>query len=591
MQDFTASTGDDYLFPGATLLIEKITHTTMLLFRRILFTVLGVSILTSFYSCADNTPAKDIAATPEQLQEKIQQHLSEWMGSGENKVADSIAITNKELLAPVYGTNGYQPVWSKNGRWLPVADSLANFINKARYFALFPEDYFDTLITGNRARIIADSLGKSDSKDANLWFATDILLTNAVMQMVTDLKLGRLPNDSVSLRKDSVLAPAFYQQQLAALLQIQSPVTWAAALEPQLKAYAQLKKGLHHFLETAEFKKYTEVPASAKGADAALFYTRLQTRLYEAGYIAADSVKADSSTLAAGIKKFQKEAGLAVDGKAGEVTIRMLNLHDQEKFMRIAITADRYKLLPEKLPEQYIWVNIPAFNLQLMDNDTLRLTSKVICGKPKTRTPVLTSKITNMITYPQWTVPTSIIVKEILPQLKKNPGYLAKKNFSLVNGKGDEVDPFSVDWSKYSKGIPYRVVQGSGDANSLGILKFNFNNKYAVYLHDTNQRYLFGQAYRAMSHGCVRVQEWRGLMNQILDWDSAYVQPAKNFTRIDSVAKWLNNKEKKGIAVKKPITVYIRYFTCEANKDGRIVFYDDVYGEDKWLREKYYAGK
>jgi murein L,D-transpeptidase YcbB/YkuD len=80
-------------------------------------------------------------------------------------------------------------------------------------------------------------------------------------------------------------------------------------------------------------------------------------------------------------------------------------------------------------------------------------------------------------------------------------------------------------------------------------------------------------------------------MNQILNWDRVYEQPCKNFTRVDSVSKWLNNKEKKGIAVKKPITVYIRYFTCEGNKDGEMVFYDDVYGEDKWLKEKYYAGK
>lgn len=562
----------------------------MFLLTRILTVILGISLLTILNSCNNNS-SKDIAATPEQLQEKTQQHLADWLNSGSKDIADSITIANKELLELVYEQNAHQPLWSKNGQWIPVADSLVNFINKAKYFALFPEDYFDTLITAAKTRITADSLGKSDSKDANLWFTTDVLLTNAVMQLITDLKQGRLPNDSVSLRKDSVLAPAFYQQQLTALLQTQSPTAWAAALEPQLKAYAQLKKGLHHFLETAAFKKYTKVPASAKGADSAVFFTRLQTRLYEGGYITADSVKADSSTLAAGIKKFQKDAGLAVDGKAGEVTIRMLNLHDQEKFMRIAITADRYKLLPEKLPEQYIWVNIPSFSLQLLDNDTLRLTSKVICGKPKTRTPVLTSKITNMVTYPQWTVPTSIIVKEILPQLKKNPGYLARKNFSLINAKGDEVDPFSVDWSKYNKGIPYRVVQGSGDANSLGVLKFNFNNKYAVYLHDTNQRYLFGQAYRAMSHGCVRVQEWRGLMNQILNWDSVYVQPTKNFTRVDSVDKWLSNKEKKGISVKKPITVFIRYFTCEGNKDGKIVFYDDVYGEDKWLREKYYAGK
>ncbi len=562
----------------------------MLILKRIVNTVLYTSIITTLYCCANNS-TKDIAASPQQLQEKTQQHLTDWLSSGNDNVYDSINILNKSLVQVVYEQNQNKPLWSQEGKWLPVADSLATFIQNARYFALFPNDYFDTIIKNNRLLIASDSLGKGDSRDATIWTNTDILLTSAAVQLINDLKLGRLPNDSVSLRKDSVLSQEYYIEQITALLQTGAPTDWASKLEPQLQPYQQLKKGLQHFLQTASFKKYTKVTGSAKGADSAKFYTTLQTRLFEGGYLLADSIKADSTTIAAGIKKFQDEAGLAVDGKAGEVTIRMLNLNDNEKFMRIVITADRYKLLPETLPEKYIWVNIPAFNLQLVDRDTLRLTSKVICGKPKTRTPVLTSKITNMVTYPQWTVPTSIIVKEILPQVKRNPGYLAKKNFSLINAKGDEVDPFSVDWSKYSKGIPYRVVQGSGDANSLGILKFNFNNKYAVYLHDTNQRYLFGQTYRAMSHGCVRVQDWRKLMNHILVWDSVFAHPTKNFTRVDSVDKWLNNKEKKGIAVRKPISVFIRYFTCEGNKNGQIVFYDDVYGEDKWLQEKYFARK
>ena len=202
---------------------------------------------------------------------------------------------------------------------------------------------------------------------------------------------------------------------------------------------------------------------------------------------------------------------------------------------------------------------------------------------------MLTSEITQLITYPQWVPPPSIVAKEILPGVKKDPGYLSRKGFSLVDSKGNEVDPYSVNWSKYNKTMPYRVVQGSGDANALGIMKFVFNNKYSVYLHDTNQRYLFANSMRSLSHGCVRVQEWQKLALYIMKNDSLNAV-GNNYTKIDSVMTWLQRKEKRSIPVRNKIPVYIRYFTCEGKKDG-FVFYDDIYNEDKYLREKYFASK
>ena len=241
------------------------------------------------------------------------------------------------------------------------------------------------------------------------------------------------------------------------------------------------------------------------------------------------------------------------------------------------------------MPAKYIWVNVSSYYLEMVDRDSVKFSSKVICGKPKTRTPLLTSIITELITYPQWVPPPSIVAKEILPAVKKNPGYLARKGFSLVDSKGNEVDPYTVDWSKYSKGIPYRVVQGSGDANALGIMKFVFSNKYSVYLHDTNQRYLFANAMRSLSHGCVRVQEWEKLTYYLLRNDSLNAG-GKAYTKIDSVKNWLQQKQKKTIALRNKMPVFLRNFTCEG-RDGKIIFFDDVYAEDKYLREKYFASK
>ena len=271
--------------------------------------------------------------------------------------------------------------------------------------------------------------------------------------------------------------------------------------------------------------------------------------------------------------------------------IKILNVNDAERFKRIAITLDKYKQIPEKMPEKYIWVNIPGYYLQVWDNDTLALESKVIVGKPETRTPLLTSKITDMVTFPTWTVPNSIIVKQYLPKLKNNPNYLSRLGLRLVNGKGETISGGSVNWTRYSKGIPYRVMQGSGNDNALGVYKFNFDNPYAVYLHDTNQRYLFKNASRALSHGCVRVQEWEKLAFYINRNDSLNLRQGDTLKyTTDSIKNWIAQKEMKRLVVKQQIPLYIRYFSCEG-KGGKINFFDDIYGEDKILREKYFDKK
>lgn len=530
-----------------------------------------------------------IASTPEELQKKTSELIKNFIGkavAGSHHPDDSTIILGQpEFGKFLYENKSFQPLWSQKEEWLPVGDSLFSFIESSQLFGLFPEDYHVQQLKEIRQRFFTDSLAEGDRRDAALWSKADVMLTDAFVQIVKDVKLGRLPQDSITLRKDSVLPEGYYLQQYDAILQ-SGLAKVIQSLEPQHRGYHLLKAGIKKFLDSAEYKQFTIVPYPEKNISK--FNRALQKRLYEGGFITFDSVAADSAQLAEAIKQFQKKKGITVDGRAGEGTVRMLNVNDREKFIRIAISMDKYKMLPEKMPSKYIWVNTSANHLELVDKDEVKLTSKVICGKAKTRTPVLTSNITELITYPQWIPPPSIVSKEILPAVKKNPGYLARKGFSLVDSKGNEVDPYSVDWSKYGKNIPYRIVQGSGDANALGIMKFVFSNKYSVYLHDTNQRYLFANAMRSLSHGCVRVQEWEKLAFYILRNDS--VSAGGGYTKIDSVKNWLQKKQKRSIAVRNKIPVYIRYFTCEG-RNGNIVFYDDVYGDDRLLREKYFATK
>lgn len=554
-----------------------------------------ISISCLFVLAACNNKSKQtgdtIASTPEDLQVKTKDIIRrsiELAVNNTGRLEDStIVLTQARVARSLYEKNDFAPIWCGKEQWLPQGDSLYDLIEKAQLFGLFPEDYHVKELTAIREKFINDSAARSDRKDAALWAGADMMLTDAFVRIIKDIKLGRLPQDSVTLRKDSVLSDEFYGQQFEALQQAGSVTRLVQSLEPKQRGYRLLKKGIQKFLDSADYREFTVVPAPGK--DAVQFKKALQKRLYEEGFIETDSVSADSMQLAQAIKKFQQKKAIAVDGRVGEGTLRMLNINDREKFIRLAISMDKYKMLPETMPSKYIWVNVPANFLELIDQDEVKLTSKVICGKPKTSTPLLTSAIHELITYPQWVPPPSIIMKEILPAVKKNPGYLARKGFSLLDSKGEEVDPYSVDWSKYNKGIPYRVVQGSGDANALGILKFVFSNKYSVYLHDTNQRYLFGQTMRSLSHGCVRVQEWEKLAYYILKNDSLNAGGG-GYSKADSMRAWLQKKQKHGIALKNKMPVFIRYITCEG-KDGSIVFYDDIYGNDKMLREKYFANK
>jgi len=539
------------------------------------------------------SPQRAIVPTPQQMDKKLPELIKDYVdaaASNSGFINDSIKLLQPEVANFLYQQKQFAAQWSQQENFTKAADSLFHFINSSMLYGLFPSDYHSKQLNEIRTRILADSAAKSDKKDAVLWAQADVLLTDALVQLIKDVKLGRLPKDSITLRKDSVLTNEFYVTIINRIVQSFTVARVLNELEPGIPAYHLLKQCVKKILEEEEFTDYTPVPYPI--TDSIAYWKALQKRLFEEKLLPSPDSLLDSSVITAAIKKYQAAKNLKADGKAGGETIRSLNLTSKEKFIRLAITLDKFKLLPEQMPAKYLWVNIPSYHMQLWENDSIRLTSKICVGKPLTRTPVLNSAVSELVTYPQWTVPQSIIVKEILPALKKDPGYLAKKGFSLLNAKNEQVDPYFVDWSQFSKGIPYKVVQGSGDANALGIMKFNFPNKYAVYLHDTNQRYLFGQGARAFSHGCVRVQEWEKLARYIIRNDSmqARVNGSRSFTSMDSVFTWLKRKEKHVVPLKNRLPVFIRYFTCEA-KNGRIVFYDDIYNEDKKLKEKYFVNK
>jgi murein L,D-transpeptidase YcbB/YkuD len=521
----------------------------------------------------------EIVKEPEKFEPAVTRQLRELLDLAESNKgqAGDITLNNAEVVASIYLTNNFTREWSKDKKWYPRADSVFKMILRAEYYGLFPEDYHASRIDGI-LRKLSDSTAKND---AALWARGDLLLSDALVSMARHLKLGRIPQDSVSLRTDSTVSKQFYDAIFTKVRNGEQAREVLESLEPLHQGYHSLKALLPAFLDSLDRKVYTyiEFPFT----DSMVFVKQMQTRMYEDSFITFNDRIPDSVEFAAAVKKVQVSRKLKLDGKAGQQVVSSLNNTSLEKFRRIAINLDRYKHLPDSMPASYIWVNLPAFKMEVVDSGQVVLESKVIIGQPRTRTPVLTSQVSNFITFPQWTVPYSIIFKEMLPKIQKDVNYLAKENLMVVDWNDSVIDPRAIDWSKLSKTkFPYLLRQRQGDDNSLGVMKFNFRNKYDVYLHDTNARSLFSRPNRALSHGCVRVQEWDSLSRYLIAKDT-------NNMPIDTVRAWLKRQEKHTVALKRKVPVFLRYFTCEPTEEGYIRFYEDIYGEDKALRMKYFV--
>ncbi|HTI12297.1 MAG TPA: L,D-transpeptidase family protein [Puia sp.] len=549
--------------------------------------LLGFLILlqTVFFSChhqAHQTDDKDTVKTPAQMDEQVGGDLKKMLQFATDhgdKLNDTVSLGNRKLLDSLYGKNNYTPLWSDKEHWLSPADSLFSFIENVKDYGLFPSDYHYSSLAFIHRILLEDTISR---KSPAMWARADLLFTDAFFSLVKHLKQGRLPYDSVTLRKDTLLPADLYTRTLTSALQTHDITATLQPLEPKNSRYDSLKAYIRDFLATARFRKLTWLDYPFK--DSLAFYQSLTRRLQEVGYLDSAATSTDTTALFGAVRNYQRANKLKVTGKVSQDLVNMMDNSDWEKFKRIAINLDRYKLLPDSLPTTYVWVNLPGFNLQVINSDTVVFESKVIVGAPKTRTPLLTSEISNFVTYPQWTVPTSIIFKEMLPQIKENVDYLRKQNLMVVDDNDSVRDPLKINWRRLNKNnFPYQIKQRQGDDNSLGVMKFNFRNKYDVYLHDTNVRWMFGKSFRALSHGCVRVKEWKKMADFLVRNDTVRYKP-------DTLRAWIKRQEKHTIYGFSRVPIFIRYVTCEGKK-GKILFHDDIYGEDRQLRDTYFADK
>ena len=527
-------------------------------------------------------PPKDIVQKKEAWEERTAKNLKQYLDFAQEnsgKLNDSISVLHIRLLNSFYKQNNYNLVWSLRGSSKYIGTKLYEFVKDSKQYGLFPLDYGLDKLERVQQTVAADTNAKND---AALWARNDLFLTDAFISLAKDLKQGRLAYDSVTLRKDTVLPDSLYLSLLNEVITRNEVQQTLHQLEPKNAAYDSIKTYLSSFLDSAKFVNY--IYLSYPYSDSIRFFKSLQKRLFQDSLMPELYTKIDTVLLSKAISKYQRMKGWKVTGKVNDALVKSLNNTDIVKFKRIAINLDRYKLLPDSFPTTYIWVNLPSFNLKVWDSGAVAFESKIIVGATKTRTPLLTSEVVNFITYPQWTVPYSIIFKEMLPSIKKDSNYLAKQNLMVVDDNDSIIDPKTIEWQKLSKNhFPYLIKQRQGDDNSLGVIKFNFRNKYSVYLHDTNARWLFSKSQRALSHGCVRVQDWHKMADFL-------IRNNQDKFPADTLKAWFARQEKHVVTGFPKIPIYIRYFTCEG-VNGKLKFFEDIYGEDQLLNEKFFSNK
>jgi L,D-transpeptidase YcbB len=280
----------------------------------------------------------------------------------------------------------------------------------------------------------------------------------------------------------------------------------------------------------------------------------------------------DSLTVLA-IKKFQKENKLNDDGIIGQATLDALNFTKDLRKKQIIANLERWRWYPRKLAQNYVLINLPQYQLWVLNNQDTISKHKVIIGKISRKTPVLTSLIDKVTLNPNWTVPPTILKEDLKPAATKNRSYFKRKGLTIYKN-GKKVSPNN--WNP-AKANSYSYVQNPGSSNVLGVVKLGFKNRFLVYIHDTSNRKMYANTQRALSSGCVRVDEPLKLTKIILDDTLKYAS--------DSIAKIIQSKRTKHIAVTSNYMVYQWYWTANYQNE-KPIFYEDVYRLDLDLYQK-----
>lgn len=271
------------------------------------------------------------------------------------------------------------------------------------------------------------------------------------------------------------------------------------------------------------------------------------------------------------IKKAQERAGLKADGVVGPRTVSALAGRSKaDRVNKVVYALEELRWLPSDLGSPRVFINEPAFTASYIEGGEEKLKMRAVVGKPTSQTAFFFRDAAQVDYNPYWGVPQSIIVNEMLPRLRADPGYLDRAGYEVTDAKGNRIPSASVSWGSYGSNIPFNVRQTPSEANALGELKILFPNQHAIYMHDTPEKSLFKRDVRAFSHGCVRLADPRGMAAAVLGVSRDYV--AEKLKQGHSAER-----------VTRKIPVYVSYFTAWPTPAGTIEYFDDIYDRDSYL--------
>ena len=480
-----------------------------------------------------------------------------------------------KLTRQFYEKRSYAPAWIEDAKPRRQMNQLVSALRSSYDEGLDPELYGVSLLEQRLAEASKGFLSKKgfDPKEAG---AMDAWLTYLYMKYSSDLADGISDlsrADAAWKIKPERYDPLTYLETALQQNRITESLRELTSNEPQ---YHALRKVLAEYRDQMKRGGWPRIPANLrlKPGQRSLHVPALAKRLAASGDYRGNSPEEGQAAeygpqLQEATKRFQRRHGLPDDGLVNAAVVAEMNVSIEDRIREIALNMERWRWLARDLGDRHILVNIPEYRLEVWDNDRVPLTMRVVVGKPDTPTPIFSDEMTHVVFSPYWNVPPDIAQGETLPAVLSNPDFLARQNMEVLDSSGRPIDPNSIDLSDPKA---YRFRQRPGSGNALGYVKFMFPNQYNVYLHDTPADSLFARASRSFSHGCVRVEQPEALARYVLqdqpEWTPERIQEA------------MHSGEERHVKVKRPIPVYLGYWTARVSADGIVQFRSDVYNID-----------
>ena len=476
-------------------------------------------------------------------------------------------------IVAFYKSNGYKPIWTGNKN-RTRRTALLNAVKIADDHGLPLGRYkINSLTNAFKAR---DNKGMGQA---------EVLASQVFVTYARDLNSGILRPSRVDSEIALNPGKASAQTLLAGVSKgnAKNYLAGLAPSHPDYKRLVALKKALSRKADASG----QDLPAKTiKPGATSNSVVILRQKLAAKGFRNLGKSKTYDAKLVEAVKKFQAKRGLSADGVVGTATIDALNLGNKTKLRHVVANLERQRWMNFERGKRHIFVNLPDFSVQIVDNGRPTFYSRTVIGKRAKdfRSPEFVDKMTHMVINPTWHVPASIAQKEYLPIIKNDPGYLARKGMRMINASGQTVNPASLDLSGYGENnFPYSIKQRPDPGNALGKVKFMFPNRFNIYLHDTPSKSLFNRETRAFSHGCIRVHKPFEFAYALLSRQSG--NPKGLFHG------YLNTGAEQYVNLKAHIPVIIAYQTVVFDKKGGATFRGDVYGRNaKILRALQNAG-